>query len=220
MREPPRQTADTPHDSRPPTSHERHAGEPWDASYRSGSAPWDIGRPQPAIEHLARAGAFVGDVLDAGCGTGENALHIASLGLRVLGIDVAETALALAREKAADRDLDAEFVVADALHLERLDGAFETVLDCGLFHTFGEDERRDYVSSLSSVINRGGHLYVLCFSDVGAGACGPHPVSEEELRSAFTSSNDWRVVSIGPDQIQTRFGSDGFPAWLAKVDRT
>jgi 2-polyprenyl-3-methyl-5-hydroxy-6-metoxy-1,4-benzoquinol methylase len=48
-------------------------------------------------------------VLDAGCGTGENALHIASLGLSVLGVDVAETALAIAREKAADRGTQAEF---------------------------------------------------------------------------------------------------------------
>jgi 2-polyprenyl-3-methyl-5-hydroxy-6-metoxy-1,4-benzoquinol methylase len=36
-------------------------------------------------------------VLDAGCGSGENALHVASLGLSVLGVGVAETALAIAR---------------------------------------------------------------------------------------------------------------------------
>jgi 2-polyprenyl-3-methyl-5-hydroxy-6-metoxy-1,4-benzoquinol methylase len=42
---------------------------------------------------LAAAGAFAGPVLDAGCGTGENALHVAALGLPVLGADVAETTL-------------------------------------------------------------------------------------------------------------------------------
>jgi methylase of polypeptide subunit release factors len=47
----------------------------------------------------------------SGCGTGENALHVASLGLHVLGVDVAETALSIAREKAARRGLDADFVV-------------------------------------------------------------------------------------------------------------
>ncbi len=31
---------------RKPTSHERMTGEPWDASYHGGPAPWDIGRPQ------------------------------------------------------------------------------------------------------------------------------------------------------------------------------
>jgi len=49
---------------------------------------------------LASEGGFAGAVLDAGCGTGENALRVASLGLSVLGVDVAERALAIAREKA------------------------------------------------------------------------------------------------------------------------
>jgi 2-polyprenyl-3-methyl-5-hydroxy-6-metoxy-1,4-benzoquinol methylase len=70
-----------------------------------------------------------------------HALHIASLGLRVLGLDVAETAVSIAQKKAAGRGLDAEFVVADALDLHRLDRVFETVLDCGLFHTFDSDEQ-------------------------------------------------------------------------------
>jgi SAM-dependent methyltransferase len=94
-----------PFGNRRPTSHERLAGQPWDASYHGGPAPWDIGRPQPAVVRLAAAGAFTGAVLDAGCGTGENALHVAALGLPVLGLDVAETALAIARQKAEDRRL-------------------------------------------------------------------------------------------------------------------
>src|SRR4051812_22518980 len=89
---------DNPLVGRQPTSHERMSGRPWDASYHNGLAPWDIGQPQPAIARLAAAGAFAGAVLDAGCGTGENTLHIASLGLSVVGVDVAETALAIARQ--------------------------------------------------------------------------------------------------------------------------
>jgi ubiquinone/menaquinone biosynthesis C-methylase UbiE len=42
-------------------------------------------------------------VLDAACGTGENAHHVGSLGLSVLGVDVASTALAIARKKAYGR---------------------------------------------------------------------------------------------------------------------
>jgi len=189
------------------------AGQPWDASYRDGPAPWDIGGPQPAVVRLAAEGAFAGAVLDAGCGTGENALHIASLGLRVLGVDVAQTAVAIAREHAAARGIAAEFEVADALHLA---GSFDTVLDVGLFHTFDADERRDYVASLSSVTRRGGTVYVLCFSDTGSDT-GPHPVSEMEVRSAFTSG--WSVISVTPDRLQSRFHPHGAPAWLATVGR-
>src|SRR3954467_8320833 len=103
---------------RQPTSHERRAGEPWDASYEDGPAPWDIGRPQPAIVRLAADGGFAGAVLAAGCGTGDKAPHAAPLRLPVLGVDVAETAVAIARAKARERGLDAEFEVADAFRLD------------------------------------------------------------------------------------------------------
>ncbi|HEX3911005.1 MAG TPA: class I SAM-dependent methyltransferase [Solirubrobacteraceae bacterium] len=212
--------AEDPHRERRPTSHEQRAHQRWDASYVNGPAPWDIGEPQPAIARLAGEGAFAGAVLDAGCGTGENGLHLAALGLHVLGVDVAETALSIAREKAAARGLDAEFVTADALRLDLLGRTFETVLDCGLFHTFDRDERRAYVAGLASVLEPGGKLHVLCFSDVGPDDRGPHPVSEGELRSAFEDPRGWSVAAVEADRIHTRFGAQGFPAWLAKIERT
>jgi hypothetical protein len=132
---------------------------------------------------------------------------------------VAEAALSIAREKAADRGIDADFMVADALHLDHLGRVFETVLDCGLFHTFDSDERRDYVASLASVTSRRGDLYVLCFSDVGRDTGGPHPISQEELRAAFKRSGGWSVASVSPARIQTRFDARGAPAWLAKIER-
>jgi SAM-dependent methyltransferase len=211
--------ADDSYGGRQPTSHERREGRPWDASYLDGPAPWDIGAPQPAVLRLAGEGAFAGPVLDAGCGTGENALHVAALGLDVLGVDVAETALSIARENAEGRGVDAEFVVADALHLHRLGRVFETVLDCGLFHSFDSDERRDYVASLASVTSPRGHLYLLCFSDVGPDPCGPHPIGQDELRAAFERSSGWSVASVSPDRLRTRFHAQGAPAWLAKIDR-
>jgi SAM-dependent methyltransferase len=207
-------------EGRRPTSHERMTGLPWDASYRDGPAPWDTGGPQPAIAAVAAAGGFAGTVLDAGCGTGENALHVASLGLPVLGVDVAQTALAIARAKAAERGIEAEFVAADALALDRLGRGFDTVLDCGLFHTFDAGERPGYVASLASVTEPGATLYVLCFSDAGPGT-GPHPVSREELRGAFGAGSGWSVISVDPDRVRTRFHDDnGAPAWLATIRRS
>lgn len=211
--------ADDPFGGRQPTSHERMTGLPWDASYHDGLAPWDIGHPQPAIARLASKGAFSGAVLDAGCGTGENALHIASMGLSVLGVDVAETALAIARKKAAERGIKVEFAAADGLQLELLGHKFDTVVDSGLFHTFDGDERIRYVASLASVTKDGGTVYVLCFSDDGP-ETGPHPISEEELRAAFKPSSGWNVIAIERDRIQTNFHDNGVPAWLATVKRT
>jgi len=211
-------TADDPFSGRTPTSHERLTGLPWDASYHDGPAPWDTGQPQSAIVRLAAEGRFAGPVLDAGCGTGENALHLASLGLTVLGVDVAETALAIARENAHDRGVQVEFAVADAFQLDRLGRMFETVLDCGLFHTFDGHERPGYAASLASVTEDDGTLYVLCFSDDGPDR-GPHPISREDLKAAFSPNNGWNVAAIEPDRLQTRYHEDGAPAWFATIKR-
>jgi SAM-dependent methyltransferase len=204
---------------RPPTSHERQTGLPWDASYRDGPAPWDVGGPQPAVVRAAAEGAFAGTVLDAGCGSGENALHLASLGLPVVGVDVAGTALAIARQKAADRGLEVEFAAADALALEQLGRRFQTVLDCGLFHTFDAGERAGYVASLAAVTEPGATLHLLCFSDQGSDT-GPHPVGRHELAAAFPAGSGWRVAAIRPDRVRTRFhGQDGARAWFATIER-
>ena len=213
-----RTPADEPFRHRSPTSHERTTGLPWDASYHDGPPPWDIGEPQPALVRLVAEVRFAGPVLDAGCGTGENALHVASLGVSVLGFDVAETALAIAREKARARGIDVAFVAADALHLEGLGRRFQTVLDCGLFHTFDPAERSAYAASLASVTEHSGTLYVLCFSDQGPDR-GPHPISQDELRAAFSPDNGWRVADITATQVQTRLHEHGASAWLTTVRR-
>ena len=218
MSERPGTLADDPSSGRRPTSHERMTGLPWDASYQDGLAPWDIGQPQPAIARLASEGGVAGAVLDAGCGTGENAIHIASFGLSVLGVDVAETALAIARAKAADRGIKVEFATADAFELERLGRKFDTVLDSGLFHTFDGDERPIYVASLASVTEIDGTLYVLCFSDDGP-ETGPHPIRQQELKAAFNPTNGWKVVAIEPDRVQTNHHDHGAPAWLTAIKR-
>ena len=219
MSEPRANPGEDPFHGRQPTSHERLTGLPWDASYQDGPAPWDVGEPQPAVVRIASRGGFTGAVLDAGCGTGENTLHIASLGLSVLGVDVAETALALAREKAQRRGIEVEFAAADAFQLERLGRTFRTVLDCGMFHTCDGDERSRYVASLASVTEDDGTLHLVCFRDHDETDVGPHPVSEGELRAAFNASTGWEIAAVAPDRIRTRFHDDGAPAWLVTIRR-
>jgi SAM-dependent methyltransferase len=132
---------------------------------------------------------------------------------------VAGTALELARAKARQRGIAADFVMADAFQLAGLGRTFDTVLDCGLFHTFDADERPRYVASLASVTEPGATLYVLCFSDAGP-STGPHPVSERTLRGAFGPTTGWHVTALEPARVHTRFhGDDGAPAWLATIRR-
>jgi SAM-dependent methyltransferase len=190
--------------------------EDFDALY-AGTPPWDIGRPQPAIQALADAGALRGRVLDAGCGTGEHALLAAALGLEAVGVDVAAAAVAAARAKARDRGLPARFLVGDALELAGLGERFDTVIDSGLYHVLDDQDRPAYVAALAAVTRPGGRLYLLCFSDRQPGGSGPRRVSQDELRSSF--ADGWRVASIEPATIAATVTDVPMLAWLATVVR-
>jgi SAM-dependent methyltransferase len=185
-------------------------------AYRSGEPPWDIGRPQPAVVRLAERGAFRGRVLDVGCGTGENALYLASRGLEVVGVDAAPTAIERARAKAAERRIAAAFEMADALELAGLGSAFDGALDCGMFHTLGDAERPRYERALHRVLAPGGTCRLLCFSDLEPGDWGPRRVSQDEILATFGAG--WRV-DIVPERFETRLGGDGPFAWLASLTR-
>jgi SAM-dependent methyltransferase len=196
------------------------AHPPWDASYTGGTpAPWDIGRPQPAFVRLADEGRLTGRLLDAGCGTGENALLAASHGADVTGIDVAPTAIARARAKATERGLTARFEVADALDLGRLGLSVDTVIDSGAFHVFSDDDRARYVARLAAVLRPAGACYLMCFSDRQPGTWGPRRVGADELRAAF--ADGWAIESIDPDafEINPVLGTTQVQAWLAVIRR-
>lgn len=199
----------------PPPGQPRKPGD-FQAFY-AGKPPWDIGRPQSAFLRLAESGAIRGRVLDVGCGTGEHTLMAASLGHEAVGVDTAETAIAIAEGKARDRGLHVRFLVSDALHLESLGEPFDTVLDCGLFHVFSDQDRRSFVKSLTAVVRPGGHYFMLCFSARQAGDFGPRRVTQAEIRSSFESG--WQVDSIEPSTLENTGGVDVL-AWLACLTRT
>jgi SAM-dependent methyltransferase len=183
-----------------------------------GKPPWDIGRPQPTFQELADAGEITGPVLDAGCGTGENALFLAARGFEVVGVDAVEAAVEAARHKAVARGLEAEFLVHDALALEGLGRRFATVVDSGLFHTFDDRERGRFVTSLAAALTLGGHYYVLCFSERELREGGPRRVTQDELRATFDHP-PFRVLSIAAAEMAANLDGEGRKAWLARIER-
>jgi SAM-dependent methyltransferase len=196
----------------------------WDDSYAAGGqpAPWDIGRPQPEFARLAEAGLLTGQLLDAGCGTGEQTLLAAQYGADAFGVDISPRAIELARAKAADRGVRAQFEVANALYLGELGRAFDTIIDCGVFHTFDDADRATYVISLAGVLRPGGHCYLMCFSDRQPGTFGPRRVRQDELRAAF--ADGWVVEDIAAATFAINRGFDiptpeAAQAWLASLRR-
>jgi SAM-dependent methyltransferase len=188
----------------------------------AGPAPWDIGRPQGTF--VAVADRVIGPILDAGCGTGEHALFFAARGLWVVGIDFVEEAIRRARTKAAQRGLEVEFLVKDALTLADWGARFASVIDSGLFHVFSDDDRRRYVQGLARVLEPGGRLFLMCFSDEEPGTEGPRRVSRQELYDAF--ADGWEVESVErarcevhPGFTEMNFSEGGPKVWFAVIRR-
>jgi cyclopropane fatty-acyl-phospholipid synthase-like methyltransferase len=188
----------------------------------AGPAPWDIGKPQK--QFIAIADRVSGPILDAGCGTGEHALFFVARGHRVVGIDFVDEAIGRARRKAAERGVSVEFLVKDALTLGDWGERFATVIDCGLFHVFSDEDRRRYVQGLAHVLEPGGRLFLMTFSDEEPGTEGPRRVSRAELYDAF--ADGWEVESVQPCQIEitpefteVKFSPSGPKAWFAVIRR-
>jgi SAM-dependent methyltransferase len=191
-------------------------------SMYAGKPPWDIGRPQPVF--VEAADRVTGEFLDAGCGTGENALFFAHRGHPVLGIDYLDGPIQEARRKAKERGLVAVFHQMDALTLAMLDRRFDGVIDSGLFHVFSDEDRARYVAGLAHVTRPGGRLFLLCFSNEEPGTQGPRRVSQEEIQKSFSAG--WAVEEIRPARFEVRpdledvsFSEGGPRAWFSVIRR-
>jgi cyclopropane fatty-acyl-phospholipid synthase-like methyltransferase len=188
----------------------------------AGRPPWEIGRPQK--DFISVADQITGSILDAGCGTGDNALYFASRGHKVTGIDFLAEPINRAKQKATERGLTATFLVMDALALKELPEVFDSAIDSGLFHVFSDDDRRRYVEGLATVLKPGGKLFLLCFSDAEPGEQGPRRVSRKEIEVAFVGG--WAVERIEPSRFEVRsdlkdfaFSEGGPKSWFVVVMR-
>jgi ubiquinone/menaquinone biosynthesis C-methylase UbiE len=193
----------------------------FDAIYRD-TAPWDIGGPQPALSVLFNEYPPTDPVLDVGCGTGDLAFSLAQRGLRVLGIDFVEGAIAQARERAEALPPEiarlAEFKVADAFQLSALERRFGTVVDSGFYHLFEHDQRDLFADELATVLLPAGRYYLLGFAIEFDLPNTPRLVSEDELRARFTPERGWHIVAVRSEQFLSRIAP--VPAIAACIERT
>ena len=164
--------------------------------------PWDTGAPSESVVGWQTRGWVHGDVLDIGCGLGDNAIYLAKNGHPVTGLDISPTALVTAVLRAKDAGVVVTFAVADSTKLDGYTDAFDTVIDSGLFHSLDDEGRRSYVAAVHRATRSGATLLLSCFSDTNpAGKEWRPAVSEETLHDVLGGAG-WDIASLEPATLR------------------
>lgn len=124
----------------------------WAAVYDAPNNPVLIAE-EPTVRGIV-ARYPVGDALDAGCGTGRNAEHLAAVGHRVVGVDATPEMLEYAKAKVPG----ARFETGDLNALPLPDGAVDLAV-CSFALTHCADLGPP-VSELARVVRPGGHVVI------------------------------------------------------------
>lgn len=203
-----------------------HDRESYERLYRGESAfpgapapdaiPWDIRQAQPRLMELEALGAIRGQVLDAGCGLGDNAIYLARRGYSVAGFDSSPTAIEQARARASDAGVEVRFDVADATELTGYDERFDTVVDSALYHCLNDEDRHAYAAAVHRATRLGARWFIYCFSgDNINGITAPmEAVPEADIRGTLINAG-WRIDFLGPTTFVGK--TSGFSGSFGKL---
>jgi SAM-dependent methyltransferase len=154
----------------------------WDNRYRTHDTPWDTGVPSTELLRvLAEAAIVPCSTLEIGCGTGTNAVWLASKGFNVTAFDVSSLAIEAARKKAKEAGVTIQLMVADALSSPDLAGPFGFFFDRGVYHILRTVDLDAYLRLLRRTLQPGAMGLVIA-GNAKRGRTGPPVVTEEELR--------------------------------------
>lgn len=165
--------------------------------YKSGNTPWEIHRPDYNLINVVRDTPILPcRALDIGCGTGNNAIWLRQQGFDAVGIDSNEIAIAGARDKAKESQVDCPFYQLD-FFAENIPGApFDFTFDRGCFHHFRQFDRLHHFAERTfGLLNNGGLWLSLAGStDERREGPGPPQLSAGDIVTAVEPYFEIRLL--------------------------
>lgn len=167
----------------------------WEELYQKGETQWDKGEPSPGLVDFLHSSTPLrkGTVVVPGCGTGHDVRAWAKAGFEATGLDLATTAIQLAREKTRAAGLTANFAQTNFLTTDP-EQKFDYVFEHTLFCAIQPSERPLYVEAVHRWLKPGGR-YVAVFYMIDDVDGPPFGTTREEIKQRFsprfTLLKDW-----------------------------
>lgn len=189
--------------------------------YAASVAPWDIGRPQPALVDLFAAYPPADPILDVGCGAGDHVIFLAQAGYHALGVDFVAAAVAQAQARRAELPpavaARAGFQVADALRPSKLGTKFGAIVDSGFLHVLETEQGDSFIDDAALALQPGGRYYLLAFAVDFSIPNVPRQITEQTVRTHFSAEKGWQVLVCRPAEFLNRVAPT--PAVCAVIER-
>lgn len=175
----------------------------YDSLYRRG-APWE-GGPRPELVEVVESGQIAPSttgsrVIDLGCGSGSNAIFLASHGFEVIGVDLSPVAIDKARTVAAQAGAPVRWVVGDLRALpDELAGPYDLLIDSGTIDDFPRSLRPSVIETVTSLTHPGSVLLMWCF----------YAYDRDLPWMSLSGPSRWGAPGFEPEELEARFS----PAW-------
>jgi len=195
----------------PPADHDY-----WEGRYQAADMPWEKGEASPGLvdfvaTHTKLAGS---NVCVPGCGTGHDARVWARAGFRVLGLDIAPSAIRLSTERTQAAGLSAQFQVGDFLR-DKPPLLFDWVFEHTLFCAIQPAERDDYLRAVLRWLKPDGQYLAVNYlipDEDGP----PFGTNREELLDRFSPHFDLLEEWV-PRSYPNRTGLERMLWWQRKA---
>lgn len=197
----------------------------WNDVYREfppEQIPWEAGKPDRHLVALVK-GMRPGRALDICCGTGNDAIFLAQRGWDVAAVDISETAIEMAKEKARKAHVEIDFRVGSVPNLPFPDSTFDLVNDRGCFHHLILVDMKGFLAGILRVLKKGGIYNLMAMSSDEEHVTGPHKFRKAELAGIFSPYFEIKKIAKtrfeGPGQPGARSAPYGPKAWHAVMEK-
>ena len=178
----------------------------WQTQYQNNVTPWDLGKPVPVFERLAKSGRFpLGKLIVLGAGYGYDAHLFARYGFDVTAVDFAVEAVA-EMQRLMQPEFPITILQTDIFELpDELTNQFDYILEYTCYCAIDPERRDEYAALAHRLLRKGGQWIALSFP-IGKRPGGPPYVVQPDRVIERMEAHQFKLLhrEMPPDSAEGR----------------